>query len=251
MSSRSNFDFANTIFSPEGSLYQVEYAYKAVKSTGITSIAIRGKDSVVVLSQRKVPDKLMVPESITSMHKVSPTLGICITGRPADGRVVVNEARDLASKFKYDNGFNMHIELLAKRLARRAQVDTQYNGRRSMGVSATVIGMDQDDATGVLKPALFKVDPSGHFVGYFACASGQKETEAISQLEKKMKQKPFEEMSAVEISEASLAVLQAVCGEALKARDVEMARVTPDAPIFGIVADQEVENMLTALAERD
>jgi hypothetical protein len=164
MSSKSNYDHLLSIFSPEGSLYQVEYSYKAVKAAGITAIAIRCKDGVVVASQRKVPDKLMKPESVTNVFSVDGNIGACIIGRVPDGQLVLDWAREKAFNFKYDNGHPISAQLLAKRLAARAQYNTQTAEHRAMGVSITLFSVERDDVTGVPTPQLFKVDPSGHFV---------------------------------------------------------------------------------------
>lgn len=79
--SRSSFDRYLTIFSPEGRLYQVEYAFKAISSAGLTSIAVKGRDAVVVAGQKKVPDKLLDPDSVSNIFPITPEIGCIITGR--------------------------------------------------------------------------------------------------------------------------------------------------------------------------
>jgi len=250
MSSRGNFDKVITVFSPEGSLYQVEYAFNAVKASGVTTVAVCGKDSAAVITQHKVPDKLMKPESLTSMFLLNKEIGTCITGRMPDGRHVVNQARQEAFDYEYDYGVNIPVATLAKRIADKAQVYTQEAGGRAMGVTLTLVGIDRAD-DGTLRPRVFKCDPAGHFVGYFATATGQKEVDATAQLEKRQKLKPFDQLNATETIETCLAVLQQVLGESLKAKDVEVATVSVQQPAFTVVPDAEIESMLTALAERD
>ena len=251
--SKSNYDQLLSIFSPEGSLYQVEYSYKAVKAAGITSVAIRAKDGVVVVSQRKVPDKLIKPESVTNVFNVDGRIGAAVIGRVPDGRLVLDWARDKAYKYKYDCGHPIGAQLLAKRLAGMAQYNTQTAQHRAMGVSVTLFSIENDDKKGgALAPQLFKVDPSGHFVGYFAVASGAKEVEAQQQLEKATKaQGPFGDMSLQQASDVALATLQHVCGEALKGKDVEMACVSAERPEYHVIGADQIDAMLTAIAERD
>ena len=80
----AGYDRHITIFAPQGRLYQVEYAFKAAKGPGVTAVAIRGKDSVVIVSQKKVPDRLVDPTSVTNLYKVTDYLAVLMTGAPAD-----------------------------------------------------------------------------------------------------------------------------------------------------------------------
>lgn len=161
-----------------------EYAFKAVNSANITSLGIRGKDCAVVVSQKKVPDKLLDPASISYIFQISPSVGCVMTGQIADAKAFVSRAQSEAAEFAYKNGYEMPCDVLAKRLANINQVYTQRAYMRPLGVTITLISIDDE-----LGPQLFKCDPAGYYVGYKATATGPKQQEVMNQLEKKLKKK--------------------------------------------------------------
>lgn len=82
-----------SVFSPEGRLYQVEYAFKAVKTSNVTSVGVRGKDSAVVVTQKKIQDSLVDPSSVTSMFRISRSIGMLVTGHNPDACSLAQRAR--------------------------------------------------------------------------------------------------------------------------------------------------------------
>ena len=84
-----SFEKLMKVFSPDGRIYQMEYAFKAINMFGMTAIAVRGQDSVVVCTQKKVPDKLIVPSSVTNIFNISDTAGCVIVGNMNDARFII------------------------------------------------------------------------------------------------------------------------------------------------------------------
>ena len=106
-----------TIFSPAGKLYQVEYAIKCAQTTsGLTSVAVRGADSCVLVTQKKVPDRLVDATSVTNLYKVTEKLAVLMTGMSADCRTQATRLRYEAAEFKFQYGYAMPVASLAKRV---------------------------------------------------------------------------------------------------------------------------------------
>lgn len=242
--SSAGYDRHITIFSPEGKLYQVEYAFKAIKTQGTTSIGIRGADSVVIATQKKIPDKLLDPDTITSIYRITDYIGCVETGMIADARSQVQRARHEAAQFKYKFGYEVPVQYLAKRLADFAQVYTQHAAMRPLGVACILAGIDDE-----LGPQLYKCDPAGSYVGYKATCAGEKEQEATNFLEKKFKTDP--QLSRDEAIQMAIATLQAVLSMDFKATEIEIGVVSKENVRFTLLTPQEIDAQLTRLAERD
>lgn len=153
-----------------------------MRQVGATSVAVRARDAVVLVAQRKAHDPLVDASSVTRLHKITRFIGALVTGPLADCRSVVQQARQHAAEFRFAHGYEMPVDVLARALADRAQVYTQHAYMRPLGVVTLLCGLDEEKG-----PLLFKVDPAGYFAGYKAAAVGAKETEATSALEKKVR----------------------------------------------------------------
>ncbi|KAH0845421.1 putative proteasome subunit alpha type-1 [Fonsecaea pedrosoi] len=275
MSGSAGYDRHITIFSDQGRLYQVEYAFKAITAANITSVGVRGKTCAVVLSQKKVPvrnnlvklrvsvysscllraqDKLIDPSSVSHVFKISPSVGCVMTGSIADARASVDRARGEAAEFRYRNGYEMPCDVLAKRLANINQVYTQRAYMRPLGVATTLVSVDDEYG-----PQLYKCDPAGYYVGYKATASGPKQQEALNHLEKKLKNKDYAPGSWEEVVELGISTLSTVLSVDFKKGELEIGIVGgPKADgtegtdnEFRTLTEDEVEERLQAIAERD
>ncbi|XP_045828610.1 proteasome subunit alpha type-6-like [Trifolium pratense] len=242
--SGGGYDRYITIFSPEGRLFQVEYAFKAVKSAGNTSIGVRGKDSVCVVTQKKVPDKLLDQTSVTHLFPITKYLGLLATGITADARTLVQQARNEAAEYRFRYGYEMPVDVLSKWIADKSQVYTQHASMRPLGVVSMVLGIDDEYG-----PQLYKCDPAGHYFGYKAASAGLKDQEAINFLEKRMKNDPS--FTYAETVQTAISALQSVLQEDFKATEIEVGVVQMDNPEFRVLSTEEVDEHLTSISERD
>ncbi|ODV92004.1 hypothetical protein CANCADRAFT_80966 [Tortispora caseinolytica NRRL Y-17796] len=246
MSNSAGFDRHITIFSPDGRLYQVEYAFKAINSSNITSLAIKGKDCAVVVSQKKVPDKLLDPDTVSFLFTIAPHIGAVLNGSIADSRAAVQRARTEATDFKYKYGYDVPVQVLAKRLADINQVYTQRAYMRPLGVAMTLVSIDEERG-----PEIYKCDPAGFYTSYKAVASGPKQQEASNYLEKTLKTVSTFEGSLNEVIESAIIALSTSLAVDFRKNDLEVGVVDAQNPKFRVLSVDEIEERLIAIAERD
>jgi len=245
MARQSGYDRHITIFSPEGRLYQVEYAFQAVKKNqNVTSVALRGDDSVVCVTQKKVTEKLLDKDFVTHLYNITPNIGCLMTGMTADARAVVYKAREIASKFKDKNGYEIPVHYLSLKLANVGQVYTQHAYMRPYGVSTMLCSIDEEKGA-----SLFQIDPAGNFFGYKAAAAGTKDQEAMNALEKIVKKNVA--LSETDTIQQAIGCLQAVMGMDFKPTDIEVGVVSKSKPGFRRLSEEEIDGHLTAIAEKD
>jgi 20S proteasome subunit alpha 1 len=233
-----------TIFSPQGRLYQIEYAFKAAAtSSGLTSVSCRGQNSVCMVTQKKVPERLIDPSSVTNVYKITELIGCVMTGMTADSFSMVQRCRYEANDFQYKYGYPCPVGVLAKRMADIAQVHTQSASMRPLACVTMLCAVDDEKG-----PQLYKIDPAGHFLPFKATASGIKEQEAVNYFEKKVEEMATNDEAAT--IRTAIMCLGSVLGSDFRGSEIEVA-VVSGKERFKVLGEEDIEEHLNAIAEQE
>ncbi|CCH61130.1 hypothetical protein TBLA_0E00690 [Henningerozyma blattae CBS 6284] len=173
----TGYDLSNSVFSPDGRNFQVEYAVKAVEN-GATSVGIKCDDGVVFAVEKIISSKLLVPKRNVKIQTIDRHIGCVYSGLIPDGRYLVNRGREEASNFKKLYTKPIPVSALADRISQYVQAYTLYNSVRPFGISAIIGGIDEDGSH------LYMVEPSGTCWGYKGAATGKGRQAAKAELEK-------------------------------------------------------------------
>jgi proteasome alpha subunit len=159
------YDRAITVFSPDGRLFQVEYALETV-NRGYTILGVVCSEGVVLGAEEKVETKLQDPEFTLKLYEIDDHLGAAIVGLSSDARILIDQARIYAqsNRLMYDEPID--VEIATKRIGDVKQLYTQHAGVRPFGVSIIFGGTDKKGNR------LFVTHPSGSYGSYKAVAVG-------------------------------------------------------------------------------
>ena len=205
------YDRGSTVFSPDGRLFQVEYAREAVKK-GSTTIGLKYKDGVALIVDRRSSSKLLEPRSTEKIHEIDDYIGCATSGLVADARILVDEARKNAQVHRVNYGENIGVEMLVKKVCDYKQNFTQYGGVRPFGTALLVAGTDD------LGAHLFETDPSGALVAYKATGIGSGRPAVMEMFEKEYK----DDMTFDEAMALGLKALETAIEDKPKAESVEI-----------------------------
>ncbi|KAI0660851.1 20S proteasome subunit [Cubamyces menziesii] len=206
----TGYDLSASTYSPDGRIFQVEYANKAVENSG-TAIGLRVKNGIVLAVEKLVHSKLLIPEANRRIYTVDKHIGIASAGYLADGRHLANRARDEASSYRENYRSPPTLQYVVDRVGLYVQAYTLYSSVRPFGCSTILGAVDKNG------PALFVVEPSGVSYGYRGAAVGKGRQLAKTELEKLK----FDELSMKEAVMEAARIIYLVHDDA-KEKDFEL-----------------------------
>ena len=175
------YDRTATMFSPEGSLLQVEYAEKAVRR-GSASVGMLCTDGVFIIADKRVEDKLIVLKSANKIHEIDSHIMTSVAGILSDARVLIERAQVAAQQHRITYDSPIEPELVIKEISNIKQYFTQIGGARPFGVSLMIAGINRGN------PELYTSDITGHYLSYYTNAIGENDEKIKAKLREKYKQ---------------------------------------------------------------
>jgi proteasome alpha subunit len=234
------YDRAITMFSPDGRLLQVEYAKKTVKQ-GSTAIGIVCKDGVLLCTDKRIVDKLVVPKSVEKIFKIDDHIAATASGILSDARILVERAQLKSQQHSVTYDSPIDTLSIVKDLCNLKQLCTQSGGLRPFGVSLLIAGIDSNNIK------LYETDPTGIFFQYKATAIGEGENEIEEILSKEYK----DDITIKDGLKLALKSLYSFIGDDLNVDRIDCVYIEKDEKKYKSFSNEAVENVLNEVKQTE
>lgn len=179
----TGYDQECLTLSPDGRIFQVEYAAKAADNSG-TALGLRCKDGVIIAVDKPIPSATMLSSSNRRVHNIAPHIGMTCAGLLSDSRYVLNQMRQESASHKEIWDASIPVRTLADKMGEFVHIFTFNANYRPLGCSLLVAGTDGEEFGDDCRPQLYSVDPTGMVRGYYATAIGRNKQNVRTELEK-------------------------------------------------------------------
>ena len=234
----AGYDRAITVFSPDGRLYQVEYAIETVRR-GTLAIGVKSKTGVILAVEEKAR-KLQMTSVTQKIFQVDDHIGVAAAGYIPDARTQVDHARFFAQSNRLIYDEPVDVEGVAKNIADMAQQFTQYAGVRPFGVALILAGVDKNGS------ALYLTDPSGTYIGYDAVAIGAGSDQVTEFLEKSYNN----DISMEEASTLAIESIYLVSEDKTGTRHIKMAIIDDQTKTMRKVEESDIDRYASMAKQR-
>ncbi len=235
---QQGYDRAITVFSPDGRLYQVEYAIETVRR-GTIAVGVKCKDGIVIAVEEK-PRKLQISEIAQKIFQIDDHVGVAAAGYIPDARSQVDNARFFSQSNKMIYDEPVEVETIAKHLADQCQQYTQYAGVRPFGVSLILGGVVNN------APQLYLTDPSGTYISYDAIAIGAGSEQVTDFLEKTYKN----DLSLDDASALAAAAIYLSSEDKEGVDHIRMAHIKIETGLYEIISREQITNYANTAKEK-
>ncbi|HJM79182.1 MAG TPA: archaeal proteasome endopeptidase complex subunit alpha [Nitrosopumilus sp.] len=235
---QQGYDRAITVFSPDGRLYQVEYAIETVRR-GTVAVGVKCKDGIVIAVEEK-PRKLQISDTAQKIFQIDDHVGVAAAGYIPDARSQVDNARFFSQSNKMIYDEEVEVETIAKHLADQCQQYTQYAGVRPYGVALILGGVVNST------PQLYLTDPSGTYISYDAISIGSGSDSVTDFLEKTYK----DELTLDEASTLAAAGIYLSSEDKEGTSHIRMAHIKTETGLYELVSDEQITNYANTAKEK-
>jgi len=235
---QQGYDRAITVFSPDGRLYQVEYAIETVRR-GTIAVGIKSKDGIIIAVEEK-PRKLQITQTAQKIFQVDDHIGVAAAGYIPDARSQVDNARFFSQSNKLIYDEIVDVETIAKHLADQCQQFTQYAGVRPFGVSLILGGIDTHGTQ------LFLTDPSGTYISYDAVAIGSGSDQVTEFLEKNYKP----DLSLDDAGALAAASINIASEDKGGSQHIIMSQILVGTKTFEIMSEEQIKKYSKLASEK-
>ena len=229
------YDRSATMFSPEGTILQVEYAEKAVRH-GSSSIGIVCVDGIMILADKRIDDKLLIQKSASKIYEVDSHAMASVAGIISDARVLIERAQLLSQQHRVTYDSPIEPELIIKEVSNVKQQFSQWGGARPFGASLMVGGINGKRAE------LFTSDVTGNYFNFYANAIGEND----EKIKEKLRERFRPDLTLKKATKIALEIFEEIKEKKFDITKFELAYIKNDELKLVRLDGEEIRNFSKA-----